>query len=82
MSVCLAQDMTYPEMLKRFGLLPKPEDLSGVREILREAAGLERGRQGAGHTAVMKLCGAQLFSAGHVSASLEIWRAKNASMDA
>ena len=78
----MSKDMTYEELLKRFGLSPKPEDLPAIREIFREATGLERGRQGAGDTAVMTLCCAQLFCAGQVTDSLEIWRAKNASMDA
>ena len=40
--------MTYEELLERFGLRPKREDLPAIREILREAARLERDRQGAG----------------------------------
>ena len=74
--------MTGEELLKRFGLSPRPEDVPAIRAILREEARLERASQGAGDTEAMTLCCVQLFCAGQVSDSLEIWRAKRASWDA
>lgn len=75
-------DMTEDELLKRFGVSPKGEDVPVITEILRDAAALERSRQGAGDTELMRLCCVQLFCARQLDSVLEIWGAKTSSMDA
>lgn len=68
--------------LETFGLDVPPHELEQVRSALREATSLERTRQGASDTELMRLYCCQLFCAACVSDSLLIWSAKTASMDA
>jgi hypothetical protein len=68
--------------LEMFGLDVPPDQLEQVRTALLEATNLERNRQGASDTELMRLYCYQLFRAACVSDSLLIWSAKTASMDA
>jgi hypothetical protein len=63
------------------GLDVPPHQLENVRSALCEATELERARQGASDTELMRLYCCQLFRAACVSDSLLIWSAKTASMD-
>jgi hypothetical protein len=74
--------MDEDESLRRYGLHPTEQNLVHVRDLLTEHARLERGAQGEGDTALMKLCCVQLFHTGHLDDVLPIWNAKTASFDA
>jgi hypothetical protein len=72
--------MDEAELLKRFGFSPAGTDLPQIRDILRA---LTKQESDGGHCVnEMRVCCVQLFNAGHVEDSLEIWDAKRASMDA
>ena len=74
--------MDEAKSLERFGLEPGPGDLPVIRELLVRETQAESQEQGAGDTELIKLCCVQLFSQGDLQDALNIWRAKNASMDA
>lgn len=73
--------MDLDDLLKRYGVRPSLPELVPIRQILREAACLERTSQGAADTELMKLCCVQLFNAAQLNDVLEIWNAKTSSMD-
>jgi hypothetical protein len=74
--------MDETEVIQRFGLPPRADDLPVIREELAEATRLEAGDDDEGDTLVMKALCVLLFASGHVEDSLAIWRAKRASFDA
>ncbi|ROR42529.1 hypothetical protein [Kitasatospora cineracea] len=74
--------MNEDEWLERHGLHPAAGQLDEVRRLLREQTDAERRTQGAGDTALMKLCCVQLFTAAVPDDVLLIWQAKTAGMDA
>jgi hypothetical protein len=72
--------MDEGEVILRFGLPPRADDLPAIRVQLDEATRLECDDEG--DTLVMKALCVLLFAARHVEDSLAIWRAKRASFDA
>ncbi len=67
--------------LLRFGLSPSQNQLSEIRETLRNEIAEESRSQGCGDTDLMKLCCVQLFNSGTLDDALLVWRAKTSSMD-
>jgi hypothetical protein len=74
--------MTEDEWLASAGLHVTPELLDRVRSLLKTETEREETSQGAGDTALMRLCVAQLFIGGFQEDIAAIWRARQASQDA
>lgn len=74
--------MNVNEWLGMVGLDVAESHSGDVRELLAVETKKEAARQGAGDTALMRLCCVQLFNLGHANDVLLIWRAKVSSMDA
>ena len=70
------------DVIARFGVPPRREDLAEIRRELEAWAELERDGDDASDTLVMKALCVLLFAAGQVEDSVAIWRAKTASFDA
>jgi hypothetical protein len=70
------------DVIERFGVPPRREDLEEIRRELEAWAELERNDDDTSDTLVMKSLCFLLFTAGQVKDSIAIWRAKTASFDA
>ena len=74
--------MDETEVIERFGIPARREDLPEIRRALEAEAALERDDDDTSDTLVMKALCVVLFTAGQVEDSIAIWRAKTASFDA
>lgn len=73
--------MNEDDILSKFGVIPRTEDLPEIRRLL--AAEIEReSRSGAGETDSMRLHCIQLFANGTLEDTLSIWQAKKSGWDA
>jgi hypothetical protein len=72
-------DVDADEILHRYTLRPRAEDLQQVRELL--ATRLDDDDEDT-DTDVLKLCCVQLFNVGDLDDVVTIWQAKSASFDA
>lgn len=72
--------MTVEDILSRFGIRPKTEDVAEIREIL--AVESEKEMRGVGDTEVIRLLCIELFANGDPRDVFQIWRAKSSSWDA
>jgi len=70
------------DVIERFGIPPRREDLAEIRRALEAASELERDDDDTSDTLAMKALCVLLFAAGQVEDSIAIWRAKTASFDA
>jgi hypothetical protein len=70
------------DIIERFGVPPRHEDLPEIRHELAVATELAHSDNDAGDTLVMKALCFLLVTAGQVEDSIAIWRAKTASFDA
>lgn len=74
--------MNTDDCLQQFGLVPRNEDLSKIRDLLAHEADLERAGRGRDRQADLALlCSVQLFSRGHDEDVLRIWDAKSSGFD-
>jgi len=70
------------EVIERFGVPPRRDDLPEIRRELEAASELEQNDDDTSDTLVMKALCFLLFTAGQVEDAIAIWRAKTASFDA
>jgi hypothetical protein len=75
-------DREEGELLARFGVPPRQDDLPENRRLLEAETQLERDSDERASTLVMKELCFLLFTARHCEDALLIWRAKRASFDA
>lgn len=74
--------MTEDEWLAAVGLRLSPTSLDEARALLGAEVEREANVQGAGDTALMRLCAAQLFIGGESMDIALLWRAREDSQDA
>jgi hypothetical protein len=70
--------MTEDDVLERYGISPRAEDMPSLRDLLRA----EIDQADRADTELLKVLCVQLFAFGDVRDSLLIWRAKQSSFDA